>query len=87
MNSSIPTPEDIQARLSNENTGLRDRVIAVLNGAKSLSGIAVKIGSAGETEVKRVTAELEKNWRVTKGEVQGAPALLLAPKGAAPAGK
>lgn len=84
MSSSIPTPEDIEARLSSTNTGLRNRVIAVLDGAKSMKGIAVKIGDASEAEVKRVTAELEKHWRVTKGDVQGTPALLLAPK-AAPA--
>ena len=80
MSSSIPTPEDIEARLSSTNTGLRDRVIGVLDGAKSLKDFAVKIGNASEAEVKRVTAELEKSWRVTKGEVQGAPALILAPK-------
>ena len=75
----IPTPADIEARLSAENTGLRDRVIAVLDGAKKTTGVAVKIGSAGEAEVKRITKELEQHWRVALGEVEGAKVLLLTP--------
>lgn len=89
----IPTPQQIEDRLSTENTGLRDRVLAVLEGAKKTTGLAVKVLGASDAEIARVTKELAQHWNVSAGTAAGEKVLLLSPKAvettkdAAPGGK
>jgi len=83
----IPTPKQVDDRLRTPNTGLRDRVLAAIEEAKTPRGIVVKVHGAGDVEGGSVVRELEgSGWSVRHSDVHGKHVIILNPKERAGAG-